>query len=171
MTLVKSLGVSSYLHTFATALMVLAAFTFMFAPLNAIAANDVNYKEYSLDELRELVQSVIDRLAVLNNDFVFNTVCPYEWSRSLGHGSVGFDVMNLQKFLNSDPDTKLAISGVGSSGFETQYYGPLTQNAVARFQQKYSAEILLPLGLTKPTGYFGPSTRLEANQQCLSASL
>lgn len=93
-------------------------------------------------------------------------VCPYTWTRSLGVGSSGADVMRLQKFLNSSPDTRLAIGGAGSPGFETQYYGPITANAVSRFQAKYRAEILTPLGLFNPTGYFGPSSMAKANQLC-----
>jgi len=36
---------------------------------------------------------------------------------------------------------------------------------VIRFQEKYATEILVPLGLEKGTGYFGPMTRAVANQK------
>lgn len=87
----------------------------------------------------------------------------YAWSRPLTIGSTGEDVRMLQKFLNSDPDTRVAISGVGSLGNETTYFGPATKAAVAKFQTKYRADILVPAGLVNATGYFGPSSISKAN--------
>lgn len=64
-------------------------------------------------------------------------------------------VKELQKFLNKDPRTRLAVSGVGSPGQETTYFGPLTRSAVMRFQTMYSI---------KPVaGYCGPLTRAVIN--------
>lgn len=97
-------------------------------------------------------------------------VCPYTWTRSLGQGSTGSDVMKLQQYMNANADTRLAVSGAGSPGSETVYYGPITANAVSRFQVKYRSEILTPLGLTNPTGYFGPASMAKANQLCTSST-
>lgn len=96
-------------------------------------------------------------------------VCPYVWNHNLGIGATGFDVLRLQQFLNNDPATRLGLSGAGSVGRETQYYGPITASAVSRFQAKYASEVLLPLGLVHPTGVFGPSSRAKANALCLTA--
>lgn len=87
------------------------------------------------------------------------------FSRDLTIGSRGEDVRLLQELLNRDLRTQLANTGFGSSGNETTYFGPLTHNAVVRFQNLYAAEILTPLGLSSGTGYFGPSTRAFLNQQ------
>jgi peptidoglycan hydrolase-like protein with peptidoglycan-binding domain len=80
-------------------------------------------------------------------------------SQNLRLGSRGLQVRELQKILNLDPETRLAASGPGSPGKETDYFGPITYSAVLRFQQKYSAEILTPIGLKAPTGFVGSQTR------------
>ena len=78
-------------------------------------------------------------------------------------GSRGIEVQNLQRFLNRDADTRVAIVGAGSVGAETQYFGSLTRSAVMRFQTKYAAQVLMPLGLTNATGFWGASSRTMAN--------
>ncbi len=87
----------------------------------------------------------------------------FSFDRDLTIGSTGVDVRALQLVLNHDPQTRLATSGPGSPGQETEYFGTITRNAVIRFQEKYASEILTPLGLTGGTGYFGPSTREKVN--------
>ena len=77
--------------------------------------------------------------------------------------------MKLQQFLNSNADTRVAVSGAGSAGMETMYYGPATAAAVSKMQVMYRAEVLTPGGLVNPTGYFGPSTMAKANSLCVAA--
>ncbi|MEM9336959.1 MAG: hypothetical protein AAGA35_03835 [Patescibacteria group bacterium] len=96
-------------------------------------------------------------------------VCPFSWTRDLTTGATGNDVMALQQFLNADPDTRVAASGVGSAGAETDFFGGLTASAVSKFQVKYRSDVLSPAGLVNPTGYFGPSSRAKANMLCSSA--
>ena len=78
-----------------------------------------------------------------------NAACPYTWTRNLSIGSTGDDVRQLQRFLNGNPQTQVAVSGAGSPGNETSYYGPATADAVSKFQELYAAQILTPLGLTQ----------------------
>ncbi len=90
---------------------------------------------------------------------------------SLKIGDQGEDVLNLQKFLNLDSDTQVSLSGPGSPGQETRYFGPATRLAVMKFQEKHKSEILSPLGLVSPTGFVGSSTfaKIRAVMAFLSA--
>ena len=80
---------------------------------------------------------------------------------SFQYGAEYTGVISLQRLLNRDSDTIVSTTGLGASGSETYYYGPATQDALKRFQNKYRAEILYPQQLTEPTGYLGRSTRAK----------
>lgn len=125
-------------------------------------------------ELQALIDSLMAQINSLSSQISggsSSTVCPYTWSRSLSSGSTGADVMALQKFLNGSADTQVAAAGAaGSAGMETSYYGPATAAAVSNFQVKYRTEILSPVGLVNPTGYFGPSTMAKANSLCVTST-
>ncbi len=60
------------------------------------------------------------------------------------------EVKCLQKFLKNEK--------VYPEGYVTGNFLGLTKQAVINFQEKYSDEILSPLGLTQGTGYVGPQT-------------
>jgi peptidoglycan hydrolase-like protein with peptidoglycan-binding domain len=79
-------------------------------------------------------------------------------------GTTSGDVRELQKILNLSPDTAVSVSGIGSKGQESSYFGGLTRAAVVRFQEKYRNEILLPSGLSAGTGYVGPATLVMLNK-------
>jgi hypothetical protein len=86
------------------------------------------------------------------------------FTRNLQYRQSGSDVKRLQIFLNSDPDTKLADTGAGSSGHETTYFGTLTYKAVIKFQEKYTKDVLAPWGFVKGTGYVGKTTLAKLNK-------
>lgn len=58
------------------------------------------------------------------------------FTRYLQKGDTGQDVLLLQQVLNSDPQTIVTDSGNGSSGFETDFFGELTKQAVIKYQKK-----------------------------------
>lgn len=126
-----------------------------------------------IDRLTALIESLTASLGggstVGGGSMSSSSACPYTWTRSLSSGDTGMDVMKLQQFLNSNPLTRVAAAGAGSPGSETEYYGPATGAAVAKFQEANRAAILSPLGLVNSTTFFGPSTMAEANRQCASA--
>ncbi len=85
-------------------------------------------------------------------------VPPTVFTRNLSYGSIGSDVLALQRRLN-ELRFLVASSGPGSPGQETDFYGRLTTQAVVTFQEAYTEYILKPLGLSRGTGFFGPATR------------
>lgn len=88
----------------------------------------------------------------------FTTPAEAAFTRTLFLGMSGSDVRELQVLLNQDVETRIALSGPGSPGLETAYFGPLTERAVIKYQEKYRSTILVPLNLSRGTGYVGPST-------------
>ncbi len=78
------------------------------------------------------------------------------FSRSLQQGAIHKDVKKLQEFLNSQGYTISSV-GAGSVGKETDYFGPLTQKALIKFQQAN--------GIKPAVGYFGPVTRSYINSK------
>lgn len=61
--------------------------------------------------------------------------CPdYQFTRTLSQGSHGEDVRLIQTILNLDYRTRVAPSGVGSKGYETDLFGIATREALKRFQ-------------------------------------
>jgi uncharacterized repeat protein (TIGR02543 family) len=80
-------------------------------------------------------------------------------ARDLELGMTGSDVLALQKLLNAN-GFSLAASGVGSAGNETDYFGTLTQAAVAAYQKAN--------GVTPTAGYFGPLTRASMTAKGIS---
>ena len=77
-------------------------------------------------------------------------------------GDTDNDIKILQQYLNA-LDFPVASQGPGSPGNETNFFGPLTKQALIKFQEAHAKEILTPLGLTKGTGIFGPATRKYLN--------
>ncbi len=85
------------------------------------------------------------------------------FTRNLQLNTRHSDVLKLQQYLNAQ-GFKIAASGPGSPGNETNFFGRLTSNALIKFQEAHAVEILKPTGLKRGTGYFGPSTRAFVNK-------
>jgi len=75
---------------------------------------------------------------------------------NLRYDDRGNDVILLQTWLAKDPE-------VYPEGLITGWFGPLTQAAVIRFQEKYAEEVLDPWGLTVGTAFVGITTRANLN--------
>lgn len=100
---------------------------------------------------------------------VANAASPF--FRDLKQGDRGLDVLALQRVLNSDVETQVAQTGLGSPGNETDYFGALTARAVIKFQEKYSSEVLVPAGLSKGTGFAGSFTRMRLSRLSVASEV
>jgi hypothetical protein len=81
-----------------------------------------------------------------------------KFTRNLWRGVTHNEVKILQETLNKLGFT-VSSSGAGSTGSETTFFGPLTEQAVIRFQEAYMEQVLAPFGLRSGTGYFGQLSR------------
>jgi len=83
------------------------------------------------------------------------TIGACEFSRPLTVGVIGEDVRCLQRYLNN-AGFFVAVSGAGSPGNETTFFGPLTRLAVVRWQ---AANAISPAA-----GYFGGISQKKYKQ-------
>jgi len=91
-------------------------------------------------------------------------VSTYRFTQNLKLNDVHPEVKELQIFLNSR-GFLISESGPGSRNNETSYFGLLTKQALINFQNQHKGSVLLPVGLSSGTGYFGPSTRNFINRE------
>ena len=84
-----------------------------------------------------------------SNSNIANTIQNYIFTKTLRVGSTSEDVKELQKYLNAN-GFPVALSGPGSLGNETNFFGRLTKSALMFFQKSK--------GLV-PDGIMGPITR------------
>jgi hypothetical protein len=111
-------------------------------------------KQYSKPITIDIASTTITNQMATTSKFVFTqTLRP-----QMIHG----EVKELQKFLNQNGYI-LTLSGLGSPGQESEYFGTLTQLALIKFQEANFDSILKPLNLAKGTGIFGEATRTFVN--------
>jgi peptidoglycan hydrolase-like protein with peptidoglycan-binding domain len=79
-----------------------------------------------------------------------------EITRDLKFGDSGDQVRLLQTWLAEDV-------AVYPRGIVSGWFGPLTKEAVIRFQEKYASDILAPQGLSEGTGILDGYTRRKLN--------
>ncbi len=82
----------------------------------------------------------------------------YTFTKTLRYGDTNAEVKVVQELLISE--------GLLPTGLNSGYFGGRTLAGVNAFQSRYAAEILLPNGLTAPTGLWGPACIAKANVLC-----
>jgi len=144
---------------------IVTTFTFLFGMAMPAAALTADELQTQITALMAQLATLQTQLSILQGDtgttIAGCTITSFD--RALKVGMTGDDVKCLQIVLNSDSATLLASSGVGSSGSETTYFGPLTKAGVIKFQEKYASEVLASWGLTSGTGFVGSTTRTKLN--------
>jgi len=147
-----------------------ASLLLMAGPTFAVTAEELLAQIQELQEQLAQLQAQYEELVGEEAAPAIEGCTISSFDRNLKQGMSGDDVKCLQIVLNSDPDTQLAESGVGSPGNETNYFGPLTKAAVIKFQEKYADDVLSPWGLTEGTGFVGSTTRAKLNELLTAAA-
>jgi len=88
--------------------------------------------------------------------------------RTMKVGVEGSDVLKLQQMLNNNVRTQVSLTGPGSLGNETTYFGKRTEYAVMKFQELYRQEILVPAGIQSATGFVGAMTLAKLRSLCVA---
>ena len=112
----------------------------------------------SVTDLQAQINALLSQIAALQSQLgssssssTGNVKCTF--SRSLTVGMTGDDVKCLQQYLNDGGNAPVSLSGVGSKGNETMYFGSLTAAAVAKWQAAN--------GVSPAVGYFGSISRAK----------
>ncbi len=113
-----------------------------------VAVSPAPASAQTIAELQAMIAQLTAQIAALSGGA--SATASASFTRDLTVGSVGADVMDLQKLLNSKGFT-VATAGAGAPGAESTYFGAKTKAALAAFQAAN--------GITPASGYFGPKTR------------
>lgn len=76
------------------------------------------------------------------------------FTKALKFGMIDAEVKLLQQYLNAH-NFPIAMTGVGSTGKETTYFGPATKAALIKFQTAHN--------ISPAIGFFGPITKTFVN--------
>ena len=128
-----------------------------FALVLSVVAAPASASAQTIEELQAQIQALLAQVAALSG----GTSGDFTFTSDLTIGSTGNEVMELQKFLNSNGYT-VATTGAGSAGSESSYFGSLTAAALANYQAAN--------GISPAVGYFGPITRASVNGAATSTT-
>lgn len=135
----------------------------VFVSEQAVESNEEETKRKLLEKINYLkneiakIKSEIAKIASNSSQNSSFELCAID--KNLFFGMMGEpQVICLQRFL------KWQGSDIYPQGIVTGNFLSLTKSAVVRFQEKYSEEILNPVGLNRGTGYVGFLTRAKINR-------
>ena len=90
-----------------------------------------------------------------NTSNTVTAIASYTFVKDLKVNARDNEVIKLQQFLNAK-GYKIATSGAGSPGLESNYFGPATRVALAKWQKDN--------GISPAVGYFGALTKATINK-------
>ncbi|MDD4990195.1 MAG: peptidoglycan-binding domain-containing protein [Candidatus Pacebacteria bacterium] len=145
----------------ATTLTVIVMMVGPMAPAQALTADELQAQIATLQAqlaalTAQLNTTTGDTTGTTGTTGTYSACAGVTFSRNLAQGSSGADVKCLQQILNGDTATQVAVSGAGSPGSETTYFGGLTKAAVIKWQVKQG---VVAVG----TGFVGTLTRAKLN--------
>ena len=118
-------------------------------------------KEELIAQLRARIAELQAQIASLQakiDEILSKKISCQKFENNLYYGLKSSEVSCLQEFLTAQGKE------IYPEALVTGFFGPLTQAAVIRFQEEYTSEILIPLGLSQGTGFVGEMTRSKLNQ-------
>jgi len=136
---------------------------------------EVRAKE-SLEDNPELIKKLLEQIASLKTEIArlqaeINAILASHGQKELSpfscrklENNLYFGVRDNQEVRCLQEFLKSQGPAIYPEGLITGNFLSLTEEAVIRFQEKYAAEILVPLALNKGTGYVGQMTRKKINQ-------
>ena len=122
--------------------------------VSAVKAATLEELQEQAAQLQAQLNAILAQIQQLQGGTATTGTVSCTFTRNLYPGMTGPDVKCLQQYLNS-AGFKVAETGPGSPGNETEYYGPLTKAAVGAWQDAHG----IPYGAYK--GYFGPLSRAK----------
>ncbi len=109
-----------------------------------------------IEDLRERILQLQEQLKEITTELK-EAEKVVKFTQNLHKGLRDKEVERLQEFLSKYPE-------IYPEGLVTGYFGPLTEGAVKKFQEKHSDDILKPYGLNKGTGFVGEKTIAKINE-------
>ncbi len=154
------------IHTIRLVIVILMAVAIAFSALAPVFGTD-NGKEEERSEIREEISLIREEIEDILEELtkplqevtkvvpVSGVPAGVSFDYDLRERATGKIVRHLQTVLNTDPETRIAQTGVGSPGRETNYFGKGTRSALVKFQRKHGISA---------TGFLGSQTRAKLNE-------
>lgn len=138
-------------------------FTYAVAVTGSVIVEDQALIQKFLDQIAYLKSEIAKLIAQNNGGTAILNNCSQINNNLFWGMANNNDVKCLQEFLKNQGQN------IYPEGLITGNFGSLTKTAVIKFQEKYTADILTPVGLSKGTGYVGERTRNRINQILIGA--